>query len=277
MSTLYDNVLPIYAAIAGDVVGSWLEDKKEKLLTFNDYPLFCNKCFPTDDSVFTVAIAECMLDGTVTTDEVVKHLQKWGRKYPDAGFGTTTRKWIFSDAPKPYGSNRNGGAMRVSPCGVVANTLDEALQLAAITCNVSHNTPEGVDGAQAIAAAVFLARTGKKKEEIKAYIEGRFGYDLDTSIEYQKGHYAGFSCEAKVTVPQAIRCFLESHDVESAIRLGISLGSDADTIASMAAAIAAAYYRELPLLNELLPYIPECMQDVVNRLNDKLKDNSPKK
>lgn len=267
-----NSILPIYGAIAGDIVGSRFEHWNEKLLDFTDYNLFEKKCHFTDDTVFTIGMAEALLRNDLSPRRIAHYMRKWGRRYPKAGFGTATKAWIFERHPKPYKSDRNGAAMRVSPCGVVATTLEESLQLAKINAEISHNTIDGIQGAQAISASIFLAKTGCSKEEIKQYAESAFSYDLSSSLEYNRSNWKGFSCKAKETVPQSIIAFLESSNVESAIRNAISLGSDADTMADMAGAIAAAYYGDIPFLDTIYSYLPKKMTAVLEELNKKIQN-----
>lgn len=262
--------MPIYGAIAGDIVGSRFEHWKDKLLHYSEYSLFGKKCHFTDDTVLTIAVSEALLRDDLAPRRIAHYMRKWGRRYPTAGFGKATKSWIFAKEPKPYNSDRNGAAMRVSPCGVAAASLDECLELAKRTAEISHNTADGIKGAQAIAASIFLARNAATKDEIRSYVEATFTYDLSKSVEDLKSEWSGFSCRAQDTVPQSIIAFLESVDVESAIRNAISLGSDADTMADMAGAIAAAFYGTIPFIDEIDEYIPRRMRRVLEELDKKL-------
>ena len=168
-------------------------------------------------------------------------MQELGHLHPDAGYGGRFLGWLWEDNPQPYNSWGNGAGMRVSPVGLYAKTLDEALTLAAVTASVSHNHPEGVKGAQAIVTSVFLTKEGKSKAEIKAYVENTFGYDLNRTIAEIRPRY-GFDASCQGSVPEAIIAFLEGNSFEEVIRLAISLGGDSDTIGAMAGAIAACMY-----------------------------------
>lgn len=244
----YINV--ILGAIAGDVIGSVYEFCPHR---GTDIKLFyTDSCF-TDDTVMTVAVAKWLLEG----GDLVKTMQEYGRKYPNAGYGQRFAFWLASPNPEPYNSWGNGSAMRVSPVGWAFETLEETLDVAKQTAEVSHNHPEGIKGAQATAACVFLARKGYKKREIREYIERTFGYDLKRSCDKIRPEYRyDESCQG--SVPESIICFLESYDFESCIRLAVSLGGDADTMAAIAGGIAEAYYGYVPdyIENEVLDRLP---------------------
>jgi ADP-ribosylglycohydrolase len=167
------------------------------------------------------------------------------RGYPGAGYGGTFRRWAASEDRQPYQSWGNGSAMRVSPVGFAFESLDEVLHRARWTAEVTHDHPEGIEGAQATAAAVFLARTGSDKEQIRDHVERMFGYRLDRPIDEIRPRF-DFDVSCRGTVPPAIRAFLESTDYESAVRLAVSLGGDADTLACIAGGIAQAYYGGVP-------------------------------
>ncbi|MDF1561624.1 MAG: ADP-ribosylglycohydrolase family protein [Deltaproteobacteria bacterium] len=225
-------------AIAGDVVGSIHEHARTKT---RDFPLFVEACTFTDDTVLTVAVARAILEGTAYRDEVLR----LGREHPGAGYGGSFRRWLREEDPQPYGSWGNGSAMRVSPVGLAftdeASVLREAEKSAAIT----HDHPEGIKGAQAVALAVFLARQGASKEEIRLRISGDFGHDLTRSVdEIRPGYRFDVSCQG--SVPEAILSFLEADDLEGTLRNAISLGGDADTLAAIAGGIAEAFWGGLP-------------------------------
>ena len=226
-------------AVAGDIIGSVYEFRNVKS---TDFELFMPQSMFTDDSVMTLAVAKWLIeDKTHSQQHLIRCMQELGRKYPKAGYGGSFERWLVMDHPQPYNSWGNGSGMRVSPVGLWAKTLDEALALAVITASVSHNHPEGVKGAQAIAASVFLCKEGKSKREIKEYVENTFGYDLDRTIaEIRPNYYFDVSCQG--SVPEAIIAFLEGNSFEEVVRLAISLGGDSDTIACMAGAIAACMY-----------------------------------
>lgn len=240
----------LLGALAGDIIGSRFEINNHKETAFD---LVAAGCQFTDDTVLTVATMDKILYGGRYAD-VYQH---YGRRFPDAGYGGTFAQWIFLDNPQPYGSWGNGSAMRVSPVGWAFDTVDDILREAEASAAVSHDHPEGIKGAQAIALAVFRARTGTDKTTIQTELADRFGYNLDTSVETMRpGYHFDVSCQG--SVPQAVRAFLEADCTESAIRLAVSLGGDTDTIACMAGAIAQAAFGELPevprtALRALLP------------------------
>jgi ADP-ribosylglycohydrolase len=229
--------------IAGDIIGSVYEGKKAwKLARTPDFePLFDPRARFTDDTVLTVAVAEGILHG----GDLVDLLKDYARSYPGAGYGGTFRGWAESDERAPYSSWGNGAAMRVSPVGFAYDSLDEVLIRARWTAEVTHDHPEGIRGAQATAAAVFLARTGHGKEEIRATIERKFGYDLSQRLDDLRPTFR-FDVSCQGTVPPALVAFLESDDYEHAVRLAVSLGGDADTLAAIAGGIAQAYYGGVP-------------------------------
>ena len=228
-------------AIIGDIVGSRFEWHNIKS---KDFDLFTGSCRPTDDSVMTVAIAKAILDcdGDFTKLEqhAVSAMQQIGRPHPRCGYGGNFRRWMYSDDPKPYGSFGNGSAMRVSACGWAGKTLEEVLGLAEKVTVTTHDHPEGVKGAQAVAASIFLARTGASKEEIGTHIRENY-YDIDFTLDAIRDAYT-FDVTCQGSVPQAIEAFLESTDFEDAIRNAVSIGGDSDTIAAITGSIAGAYY-----------------------------------
>jgi ADP-ribosylglycohydrolase len=225
-------------AIAGDIIGSIYEARPIKTTQFR---LFHPLCRFTDDSVLTVALADSILHGKPYVDL----LKAYYREYPNAGYGGSFHEWALSETSLAYGSWGNGSAMRVSPVGFAYDSLDEVLDRAKRSAEVTHDHPEGIKGAQAVASAVFLARTGKTKEEIKSYVETTFNYDLDKSLDEIRPRYC-FEVSCQHSVPQAIRSFLEADDFEHAVRLAISLGGDSDTLACMAGGIAQAFYGGVP-------------------------------
>ena len=229
-------------ALVGDIIGSFYEFHNVKATDFNLFTPFSKF---TDDSVMTLAIAKWLTeDEAHTIRYLITCMQGLGRRHPNAGYGGHFDSWLYKENPQPYNSWGNGAGMRVSPVGLYARTLDEALALAALTASVSHNHPEGVKGAQAIAACVFLCKEGKNKQEIKECVERLFDYDLDRKIAEIRPNY-DFDVSCQGSVPEAIIAFLEGNTFEEVIRLAISLGGDSDTIACMAGAIAACCY-EIP-------------------------------
>lgn len=229
----------IIGAIIGDIVGSRFEFNNYRS---TDFEFLNDKCFFTDDSVMTIAVADWVINKRQTDRHLGLYLREWGQKYPNSGYGGMFFRWLFSkELSSPYNSFGNGSAMRVSPCGFYAQTLDEALLLAKQSAEVTHNHPEGIKGAQSVAAAIYLAKTGSTKAIIKEYIEHNFGYDLSRTCDEIRRVYK-FNETCQETCPEAIIAFLESNDYESAIRLGISIGGDSDTIGAITGGIAAAYY-----------------------------------
>lgn len=225
-------------AIAGDVIGSVFEAHNVKSVEFE---LFGNASRFTDDTVMTVAVADCILH----KKDYAAAFKEYGRKYPHAGYGADFFRWVMSDDTAPYHSWGNGSAMRVSPVGFAFTTLEHVLAEAKKSAEVTHDHPEGVKGAQATAAAVFLARDGKGKDEIKEYIETLFHYDLDRRIDDIRPVYT-FDVSCCGSVPEAIVAFLESDNFESAVRKAVSIGGDSDTIACIAGGIAQAFYKVIP-------------------------------
>lgn len=237
-------------AIVGDIVGSTYENYNCK--SYHRIEIFRRGSRFTDDSVLTLATADHFLTGKSYTEVS----QEWGLAFPRAGYGSTFRKWLGSSNPKPYNSWGNGSAMRVSPVAWVANDLDWAIDEAKRSAEVTHNHPEGIKGAQAVAAAVYMARTGENKDAIRAYVEGMFDYDLQRTVEKIRPSYS-FEVSCKKSVPEAIIAFLDSNDFEDAIRKAISLGGDSDTIACVTGSIAHAYYGTIP--ERMVNYCREVM------------------
>lgn len=225
-------------AIAGDVIGSVHEGSGTKT---KEFPLFVEDSRFTDDTVLTVAVAEKLLRG----GDYVDLFHACVRDYPLAGYGGTFIRWAGHEKREPYNSWGNGSAMRVSAVGTVFDTLEEVAAEAARSAEVTHNHPEGVKGAQATAAAVFLARTGSSKADIRAHIESAYGYNLSEPLDEIRPRY-GFDVSCQGSVPQSLVAFLESTDYEDAVRNAISLGGDADTMACIAGAVAEAFYGGVP-------------------------------
>lgn len=228
----------VLGAVIGDVIGSVYEWDNVKTI---DFPLFSEKSRFTDDTVLTVAVADSILN----KKDFAQTIWEYGQKYPRSGFGGRFRSWLKSHDLKPYGSFGNGSAMRVSPVGVAYNDIETVLEVAKQSAGVTHNHPEGIKGAQATAAALFLAKKGKSKAEIKNYITSTFNYNLNFTLDEIRPTYE-FDVTCQGSVPEAIVAFLESSDFESAIRLAISIGGDSDTIACITGGIAAAFYNEIP-------------------------------
>ena len=259
----------LMGVVAGDMIGSVYERFPTKEL---DFPLFSVCSRFTDDTVMTMAHADWLLHG----GDLARMMQRYGRKYPRAGYGGRFRQWLSETNPQPYQSFGNGSAMRVCPVGWAFDSLEETLEAARKSAEVTHNHPEGIKGAQATAACVFLARTGKSKPEIKKYVEETFGYDLNRKCEEIRPKY-DFDVTCQGTVPEAIIAFLESTDYEHAIRLAISLGGDADTLGAITGGMAEAYYKEIPTYIEewVLQRLPEdfirLMQDFSKKYGSRPK------
>ncbi len=261
-------------AIAGDIIGSVYERKNIKS---TEFPLFGENSRFTDDSVLTIAVAHAILDDLDYADA----LKLYGRKYPNAGYGSSFRNWIFSSNKEPYNSWGNGSAMRVSPIGWAFNTVEDVLREAEKSAAATHNHPEGIKGAQSVALAILMARQGKAKEIIKQEIERRFDYDLSRSLSEIRPDYK-FDVSCQGSVPESIIAFLESESFEDAVRLAISIGGDSDTIACIAGSIAEAFYKEIPphILAEVKQRLPNGFWEIVERFdfatkfsNGKLKTN----
>ena len=267
----------MYGAILGDMIGSPYEfDRGRKT---KDFPFFDRGATFTDDSVMTIAVAEALLqaidsgvidDEAATKDLLVDSMHKWGRRYPDAGYGGRFRSWLRRGERDPYNSWGNGSAMRVAAAGWLFGDLETTRRVARWTAEVTHNHPEGVKGADATAAAIFMARTGSSKEEIRDFIVNGIGYDLSRSCdEIRPGYHHVESCQE--TVPEAITAFLEGKDFEDVIRTAVSLGGDCDTLTCIAGSIAEAFYG-VPdeLQSECEKRLPEDMRVVLLLLRSAL-------
>ncbi len=225
-------------AIAGDVVGSVYEAAPIKT---TEFPLFGPACRFTDDSVLTVAVAEAIRQGQPYGDSI----RLFGQRYPDAGYGYNFYQWLANPDPRPYNSWGNGSAMRVSPVGFAFETEETVLAEAKRSAECTHNHPEGIKGAQAVALAILLARHGADKAQIRSELEQRFGYDLQRRLEETRPGYR-FDVSCQGSVPESIICFLEGRDWESTVRNAVSLGGDSDTMACIAGGIAEAFYGPVP-------------------------------
>ena len=244
-------------AITGDIIGSCYE---QDWIKTTDFPLFSECSRFTDDTVLTVAVADWILNG----GSLIDRFHEYVAAYPRAGYGGSFLLWAGHKRRQPYNSWGNGSAMRVSPVAYAVESLPEALELAKQSAEVTHNHPEGIRGAQAAAAAVFLARQGREKHEIKDHIEQTFGYGLSASVDDIRATYIpDLSCQG--SVPQSIVCFLGSEDFESAIRNAVSLGGDADTMACIAGAIAEPHYGGVPteIKKRVLGLLDQRLQETV--------------
>jgi len=255
----------VLGAIAGDIIGSVYEQHPVKHM---DFQLFHRDSRFTDDTVLTVAVAHAILEH----EEYAIALKLFGRRYPHAGYGGSFYRWIFKPGVQPYHSWGNGAAMRVSPIGFAFESTEEVLSQAADSAQASHNHPEAVKGAQAVALAVFLARTGTSKEIIRSTIAQRFGYDLDRTTDAIRPDYR-FDVSCQGSVPEAIIAFLDSRDYEDAIRRAISLGGDSDTLASITGGIAEAFYRTIP--REIVAWVRARLPQEFNGIIDRFQGSYP--
>lgn len=228
-------------ALIGDIVGSIYEFDNIKK---KDFPLFSEGCFATDDSIMSLAVADALLNSMSNyldlSIQCIHRMKNIGRRYPKCGFGGHFRSWILGDDTKPYGSYGNGAAMRISAVGYMAKSMDEVRLLCQMVTKITHNHPEGIKGAEATAIAIYLARQGKSKADIRAYITEHY-YDVDFALDDIRDSYE-FDETCQGTVPQAIVAFLESDSFEDCIRNAISIGGDSDTLACIAGGMAEAYY-----------------------------------
>jgi ADP-ribosylglycohydrolase len=260
----------MYGAILGDMIGAPYEfDRGNKT---KDFPLFSKDTQFTDDTVMTIAVADALMESADEADDevkaaFVKSMQKWGQKYPYAGYGGMFSRWLEEKDPKPYESLGNGSAMRVSSVGWLYESIEETRHYARLTAEVTHNHPEGIKGAEAKASAIFMARNGSSKEEIKDYIIREFEYDLSHSCDEIRSTYHHVeTCQQ--TVPEAITAFLEGNDFEDVIRTAVSLGGDSDTLTCIAGGIAEAFYG-VPVImeSECKDRLPDEMDEVLNRFD----------
>ena len=272
---------PCLGALIGDTVGSVYEFDNIKTTEFQ--PLFDKRAEYTDDSIMTIAVADWLVNTGRTLSELEDRLVYWAKHFPFpmGGYGGGFHTWLFSperlydfkgdvyeDGKRhPYNSYGNGSAMRASACGWVAHSLEEALGFAKSSAIITHNHPEGVKGAQATTAAIFMARQGESKEAIRTYIEQTFGYDLQHTCNEIRPYY-GWESSCQGTVPPALIAFFDSHDFEESIRLAVSLGGDSDTLACITGGIAQAYYKEIPdeIINEMRILLPKEFWEVIEKL-----------
>jgi ADP-ribosylglycohydrolase len=251
-------------AITGDIVGSVYEFDNIKTTEFS---LFCfDSCFFTDDSILTIALADAILHDK----DYGQTMRAYYQRYPDAGYGLNFRLWACTPNAPAYNSWGNGAAMRISPVGYAFNTLEDVLQKAREYTEITHNHPEGIKGALATAAAIFLARTGHSKQQIKDYVVANFGYDLDRSCDDIRPHYF-FDVSCQGTVPEAIIAFLDSTDFENALRLAVSLGGDSDTLTCITGGIAQAFYGGVPpeITQKALSFLDEPLRAVTLKFMEK--------
>ncbi len=262
-------LLPFYlktmlGAIVGDIVGSIYEFNNHRK---KDFPLFGDGCDYTDDTVLTVAVADCIMHST----NYGEYIKKYARAYPNVkgSYGGRFAQWIRSESMEPYNSWGNGSAMRVSAVGFAYDDLEMVMQEAKRSAEVTHNHPEGIKGAQATAVAIYLARKGQSKEQIKKAIAKSFGYDLERTVDEIRPIYK-FNESCQETVPEAIIAFLESTDFEDAIRNAVSLGGDSDTLTCITGGIAEAFYGGVPqdIADQALSYLPQALREVVQEFRE---------
>ena len=257
----------MYGAILGDIVGSPYEFDCNNYKA-KDFPLFSRRSDFTDDTVMTLAVVKALLSTRGQDDAAIKaalvhEMQQLGRAYPDRGYGTHFVGWLYEDAPQPYRNYGNGSAMRVSPVAWAAESLSQCLALAKASAEVTHDHPDGIAGACAVAGAVYLARMGESKEAIVDHVTRYYPLDF-TLDEIREGYAFDVSCAG--SVPQAMEAFLEAEDFEDALRNAVSIGGDSDTIASMAGAVAAAFYG-IPrsIRDQALPFIDGEVRNIYDR------------
>jgi ADP-ribosylglycohydrolase len=250
-------------AITGDVIGSVFEHYAIKSTQFE---LFSRDSRFTDDTVLTVAVANAIMRDV----DYATSLKAFGARYPNTGYGASFFRWIFSSDMKPYNSWGNGSAMRVSPVGFAFTSIEDVLKEAKKSAEVTHNHPEGIKGAQAVALAIFLARSGKSKAAIKAEISSRFDYHLNRRLDDIRPNYT-FDVSCQGSVPESIIAFLEAENFEDTIRKGISLGGDSDTIACIAGGIAQAFYQDIPqgIISNIRKRLPRSFLDIIDEFCDK--------
>ena len=251
-------------AIAGDIIGSAYERHPIKTKKFK---LFSRQSVFTDDTVLTIAVAKSIIDNEEYIDNVID----FGLKYYDAGYGGSFRKWLKSRTHRPYNSWGNGSAMRVASIGFAFSSEKEVLREAKKSAEITHNHIEGIKGAEATALAIFMAKTGKSKDEIRATISKKFDYDLNRTVDKIRPNYK-FQVSCQESVPESIICFLDSNSYEDTIRNAISLGGDADTMATIAGGIAEAYYKEIPkeISNNVYQRLPKEFLEIILRFRDKI-------
>ncbi|MCF2661206.1 ADP-ribosylglycohydrolase family protein [Pseudoflavonifractor phocaeensis] len=266
----------MYGAILGDIIGSPYEfNRGDKT---KDFPLFSERSRFTDDTVMTIAVADAFLDAHPnaadewTTNRLINGLRMWGKKYPRAGYGVRFNLWLQVQKPIPYNSFGNGSAMRVSSIAWLYNDMNAVRKAARMSAEITHNHPEGIKGAEATAAAIYLARTGHSKDEIKEYIVKNFQYDLSRTCDEIRPDYRHIeSCQQ--TVPEAITAFLEGESFEDVIRTAVSLGGDCDTLTAIAGSIAEGFYGVPEALKEECRLrLPDDMRAVLEHFDAHLKE-----
>ena len=261
-------------AIIGDIVGSRFEFDNIKT---KDFEFFHPQCSVTDDSVLTAAVAKAILERCNDADHLsqltVKYMQEIGGSYPECLYGGMFRKWLKADDPQPYNSFGNGAAMRVSPCGFAAESLQQAIDLSRAVTRVTHNHPEGIKGAEATAVAIYLAKIGSTIPQIRRCIH-EYYYPLNFTLDEIREAYS-FNESCQQTVPQAIEAFLESTSFEDAIRNAVSIGGDSDTLAAITGSIAEAYYGvPAEIKKQAMSYIPEPLADILFKFQETFQSHN---
>lgn len=261
-------------AIIGDIVGSIYEMNNIKT---KDFEFFSDKCFFTDDTVLTLAVAKAIKDSAgnyaILKDKTIEYMRDFAKKYKNAGFSESFKKWVNSGNPEPYNSCGNGAAMRISCVGLISSTIEQVKDLSYKVTSVTHNHPEAIKGAESVAVAMFLAINGLSKEGIKEYINQNY-YKIDFSVEELRKTYKTY-LDCQNTVPQAFQCFFESESFEDAIRNAVSIGGDSDTIACITGSIAEAYYgvtrdlrmKALSYLDDELKTVYKTVENYLSAIN----------
>ena len=259
----------MFGAVVGDVVGSRFEFSGEKS---RDFDLFSEYCFFTDDTVMTCAIAKAISDSKGDYGELsaraVACMVELGRKYPDCGYGSMFCRWLEEKYPQPYHSCGNGSAMRVSPVAYAAKTVEEVIELARKVTVVSHDHPEGIKGAEAVAVAIWLALHGKSKQEIRDHVEEHYYHIKDNYDDLPVTFFVDATCQE--TVPPSLYAFFASDSFEDALRIAVAFGGDTDTMAAITGSIAGAYYgipREIECRTR--SYLDEYLLGIIDRFRRK--------
>lgn len=263
----------MYGAILGDIIGSPYEFNQGP--KSKDFPLFIKKSRCTDDSVMTIAIAQGILEAGLDAKEwrmkeaMMDSMHRWGQMFPNAGYGGSFMRWLDLGSREPYNSWGNGSAMRVASAGWLFDTLERTRQVARWSAEVTHNHPEGVKGAEAVASVIWTARNRRSKEEIRAFVEEEFRYDLSRTCDQIRPTYK-FDVSCQGTVPEAITAFLEGTDFEDVIRTAVSLGGDCDTLTCIAGSMAEAFYPiPEPLIQSCLDHTTEEMHQVLHQFDER--------
>lgn len=259
----------MFGAIIGDIIGSRFEFDNHRR---KEFQLFNRKCFATDDSFMTLAVAKAFLECKGNHEELEEKVIYWmrniGCKYPNGGYGGMFSNWLYSETPKPYNSYGNGSAMRISPVAYVAKTIEEVKELSHKVTAITHNHPEGIKGAEAVAVAIFMAKKGYKMWEIRDFIHVNY-YSMDFTLNSIRNNYE-FNETCQKTVPQALVAFFESKNFEDAIRNAISIGGDSDTIGAITGSVAEAYYGvPLKFKNKVKKYLDKHLMEILEEFNKK--------